>query len=33
LVGIVLNVAGDGWWASLTRGRHWLAIKCIQGSW
>uniref|UniRef100_A0A383VBB6 ubiquitinyl hydrolase 1 n=1 Tax=Tetradesmus obliquus TaxID=3088 RepID=A0A383VBB6_TETOB len=32
-VGIVLNVAGDGWWASLTRGRHWLAIKWLHGSW
>jgi hypothetical protein len=33
LVGLVLNVAGDGWWAAFTRGRHWLAVKRIHGTW
>lgn len=33
LVGIVLNVRGSGWWAALTGGRHWLAIKHIGGQW
>jgi hypothetical protein len=33
LVGVVLNVAGRGLWSSLTGGRHWLAIACIQGCW
>lgn len=33
LFGFILNVRSPGWWGALTGGRHWLAIKCINGCW
>lgn len=33
LVGLVLNVAARGWWSAVFGGRHWLALKYLQGQW
>lgn len=33
LVGLILNVAGSGWLSRLLGGRHWIAIRQLQGAW
>jgi len=33
LVGLILNVAGSGWLSRLLGGRHWIAIRRLQGTW
>lgn len=33
LVGLILNVSGRGWLSSLLGGRHWLAIRWLEGAW
>jgi hypothetical protein len=33
LVGLILNLPGKGLLASVLGGRHWLAIKWIDGAW
>jgi hypothetical protein len=33
LVGIVVNVPARGVWSRLTGGRHWLAVRRLEGRW